>query len=98
MYCNRRGRYNNDVYRNNCESVDRREFNCGADRRVIKHEYVVKHRHDIVDEYDIIHQHDYNHYNLFNNREVVQQNDYTTPQPDLCGENHCCNEPCQDLM
>jgi hypothetical protein len=95
MYCNRR-RYN-DVSRNNCdpgfesagESLDRREFNCRGDRKVIKHEYIVKHQHDIVDEYDIIHEHEYNRYNVFSNREVVRENDYTTPLPDVCGDNQC---------
>ena len=72
---------------NNCDSVIKTEYNCNADRNVIKHQHVVKYRHDIINEYEVIHEHDYNYYDVVTNREVVKHHDNTSYKPNYCGEN-----------
>jgi len=76
---------------NNCDNpVERKEFNCGVDKQVFKHQHVVKYKHDIINEYDVIHEHEYNYYDVVKNREVVKRNDHTTYKPNYCcGYQNC---------
>ncbi|MCL2365108.1 MAG: hypothetical protein FWC71_10650 [Defluviitaleaceae bacterium] len=68
------------------EPVRRQVFNCPGSQRVIRHEHVVKHRHDIINEYDVIHEHEFNTRDVVRERKEVCHNDFTTHQPNYCGE------------
>ena len=83
-HCGGNGQGCNDV------SVDKKEYNCGADRQVIKHQHIVKYRHDIINEYDVIYEHEYNIYDVVKNSQVVKRNDYTSYKPKYCGEGKNC--------
>ena len=77
-----------NMQQDNCEFVDRQNYNCGVDRQVVRHQHIVKHQHDIINEYDVVHEHDYNYYDVVKTRDVVRHNDYTNHCPD-----YCCEEP-----
>jgi len=78
-----------DACHTDFEDCGKKEFNCGSERQVIKHQHVVKHRRDIINEYDVVHEYDINHYDVVKHRDVVRHNDYTSHQPD-----YCCNRGC----
>jgi len=68
--------------------ADKREFVCGADRQVIKHQHVVKHQHDIINEYDVIHEHNYDYYDVVTTSDVVKHHDHRSHQPNYCHGHH----------
>lgn len=75
------------------EDCGKKEFNCGCERQVIKHQHVVKHRRDIINEYDVVHEYDINHYDVVRHRDVVRHNDYTSHQPDYCCDSGVVRPP-----
>ena len=74
--------------------VNKREFDCGGDQEVIKHQHIVKHHHDVINEYDVIHEFDINHYDVVKERQVVRTHDHRHHKPEYCGcgaeMNNCC--------
>ena len=70
-----------------CE--ERQDFDCGCDRRVIKHRHIVKHQHDIINEYDVLHEHHYNYYDVVKTREIEKHNDHRHHKPDYCKDGRC---------
>jgi|GEM_PF-1696849 len=79
----------------NCDSADRKVYNCNVDRHVVKHLHIVKHRHDIVNEYDVVHEHDYYYHDVVKTREIVKHHDHVPYNPDYCGDN--CGENGGDI-
>jgi len=64
-----------------------REFDCGADKKIIRIRHIIKHRHDIINQYEVIHEHDYHHHDVVTTREIVRNHDHTWYNPNYCGEN-----------
>jgi hypothetical protein len=77
-------------FENNYESADKcvnkKIFDCGSDKQVIRHQHIVKHHHDIIHEYDVIHEHNYNYYDVVNERSVCRNNDCRKHEPNYCEE------------
>ena len=69
--------------------VEKCEFDCGVDQKVVKHQHVVKYKHDIINEYDVIYEHEYNYYDVITEREVETCNDHTDYQPSYCQQDGC---------
>ena len=76
----------NDRTQGGSGQVFEQEYDCGKKRSVVRHQHVVKHQHDIVNEYDVVHVHDFNYYDVVKQREVVRHNDFTSYQPNYCGD------------
>jgi len=99
-YNNSRNNFNKceckNVREERCEPVIRREYNCGVDKKVIKHQHIVRYQHDIVNEYDVVFEHEYNYYDVVTNREVVKRNDCTSYKPNYCEEDLDCREEMRD--
>ena len=99
MCCNRRcgcrngsGYGYNSVRATASDPVCRKEYNCGADQQVIRHQDVVRHQHNIVNEYDVVHVHDYDYYDVVKSHDVVRSHDHTSYKPNYCGDCGCgCN-------
>ena len=72
-----------------CESIERQNYDCGVDRKVIKYQHIVRHQHDIINEYDVIHEHHYNYYDVVKTRETEKHNDHRKHKPDYCRNGEC---------